>query len=227
MPVTGKRKRVYAPKTVKVVKYGPKRLSERAGVSKKGSSSSCILKYAEDFTLNGGAAGVTDNYQFRLNSIFDPNFTGVGHQPVNHDQLSAIFERYKVYRIDYKVVIIGNSTVNTIGGVFVSDQFASSTDPRVYVENGMCDWTLFESVDTNACRTITGSISVPDVMGVSYKEYMSEEDYGAAFGANPVDGGVLTVFNAGLDGADPGTSNCFIELTYHTKVYGTKINSLS
>ena len=28
-------------------------------------------------------------YVFSMNSIFDPDFTGVGHQPLGHDQWSA------------------------------------------------------------------------------------------------------------------------------------------
>lgn len=225
MPVAGKRKRVYAPARVTKRKVGG--LSKRAGVSKKGTSTSCIFKYAEDFTLNPGAAGTTANQAFRINSIFDPNHTGIGHQPVNHDELAKIFERYKVEKIDYKVVVIGDSTTNTIAGVFVSDSFASDTDPRVYVENGMCDWSLLESTDTQATRTFTGSVDVPKIMGVTKKEYMAEEDYGAQFGANPIDGGLLTVFSAGLNASDAGVSNVFVELTYHAKLYGSKINALS
>jgi len=43
-------------------------------------------------SLDGGSAP----YKFRLNSIFDPDETSIGHQPRGHDQWSAMYQRYCV-----------------------------------------------------------------------------------------------------------------------------------
>ncbi len=52
------------------------------------------LKYNEAFTMtNVGGFG---SYTYRLNSLFDPNFTGTGHQPMNFDQYSALYQDYEV-----------------------------------------------------------------------------------------------------------------------------------
>lgn len=52
------------------------------------------LKYCDTKTLSpgGGAAFHT----FRLNSINDPDYTGVGHQPLFHDQWAALYSSYRV-----------------------------------------------------------------------------------------------------------------------------------
>jgi len=47
------------------------------------------LPYQETVSMVPGAAGIPQIYVFRLNSLFDPNFTGVGHQPRGFDQLVA------------------------------------------------------------------------------------------------------------------------------------------
>lgn len=51
--------------------------------------------YAEQFALTS-SLGFVANYQFLLNSIYDPNYTGGGHQPLGHDQWAQFYKTYKV-----------------------------------------------------------------------------------------------------------------------------------
>lgn len=53
------------------------------------------LRYAEVFALNPAASSVA-TYVFRANSVYDPNFTVTGHQPLGFDQWAAIYNRYTV-----------------------------------------------------------------------------------------------------------------------------------
>ena len=41
-------------------------------------------------------AGAMSNYLFSCNSLYDPNKTGTGHQPMYYDQLAAIYGYYTV-----------------------------------------------------------------------------------------------------------------------------------
>lgn len=54
------------------------------------------VKYAESVvvTLIGGF----NSYLFSCNSLFDPNRTGTGHQPMYFDQLIALYDHYTVLR---------------------------------------------------------------------------------------------------------------------------------
>ena len=53
------------------------------------------LRYSDQITLNPGA-GANATYNFRANSIFDPDYSGVGHQPYGHDNLQNIYDGYVV-----------------------------------------------------------------------------------------------------------------------------------
>lgn len=53
-------------------------------------------------------------YTFRLNSLFDPDYSGSGHQPRGFDQLSAIYDKYVVRGVQIEFVPLNCSGTNTI-----------------------------------------------------------------------------------------------------------------
>jgi hypothetical protein len=53
------------------------------------------LKYCEVVTFSI-TAGSTSHQAFRANSIYDPNLTGTGHQPLGRDQLAEMYDHYEV-----------------------------------------------------------------------------------------------------------------------------------
>jgi hypothetical protein len=64
------------------------------------------FRYAETFQFTTGAAGVIGTEQvMRLNSLFDPNATGVGHQPYGYDQyLGSIYQKYRVLAAKFEIL---------------------------------------------------------------------------------------------------------------------------
>jgi len=53
------------------------------------------LRYIETITINPGAAGRA-YHAFSANNLYDPNYTGTGHQPRNFDNLAAYYNHYTV-----------------------------------------------------------------------------------------------------------------------------------
>lgn len=117
MPIRYKRKRStrYRKK-----RYNKKRILRRAGrLSKlKLNRGSMIpdttlvkLKYVDFISMtNIGGIGT---YTYRLNSCFDPDFTGSGHQPMGFDQWSAFYGHYQVLASRIRVqVLTGNTNVS-------------------------------------------------------------------------------------------------------------------
>lgn len=54
-----------------------------------------VLRYVDTYTLTSSTQAVAKQ-SMRLNSLHDPDSTGVGHQPLYYDQLSSIYGRYVV-----------------------------------------------------------------------------------------------------------------------------------
>ena len=53
------------------------------------------LKYCQEFTLNPGA-GTVASHAFKADDMYDPDHTGVGHQPMGFDQLTPIYQKHSV-----------------------------------------------------------------------------------------------------------------------------------
>jgi len=55
------------------------------------------LRYSTNFLL-ATTAGAVATYVFRANDLFDPDFTGTGHQPMGFDQLMVFYNHFCVTR---------------------------------------------------------------------------------------------------------------------------------
>lgn len=68
------------------------------------------LHYADEFDITL-TSGSLYNYVFNSNSLYDPDSTGTGHQPLGFDQFSAMYSRYRVLGVQYRVTF-GNPATN-------------------------------------------------------------------------------------------------------------------
>lgn len=81
-------------------------------------------KYVDTITMpavGGGFPGLPSVYTFRSNSMFDPDFTSTGHQPLYTEQCEAIYNYYTVMSSTIKILIPNESSVPQYMGVFHDD----------------------------------------------------------------------------------------------------------
>lgn len=229
-------KRVYGPgKRTRSKSYGrtyKKKKMLASNTSKNmakritGSNLPVTLHYSTRVALNPGVGGLVNSYVFRLSSIHDPDFTGVGHQPVGHDELAALYERYQVWKVDYHIEFANRSvSENQCVGYRCSDVSDTSTDRDVNIENGNGEWAMI-GYNGNGKKSFIGSVYPNNVHGVTYKQYMSNDDYGANFGSNPNEEAFLVVYADGV-GDDTDPVDAIVELVYHCKLMGSKLTALS
>ena len=185
------------------------------------------MDYFQTVGLNPATLGAASTNIFRLSSIHDPDATGVGHQPMFHDQMSPIFERYQVYKVEYHIEFstTGTGDINNVG-YYITDQNATSIDPELFIENGNVEWGHCVSRDGGGTKRFFGSTELNTIHGITKKQYMANDDYGASFGSNPVEQAFLNVFAEGL-GTDTDSVLCSIHLKYHVRLMGTKLASKS
>jgi len=80
------------------------------------------LGYADVFSMLSSGLTV---YTYRLNSLYDPDETGVGNQPVGFDQLMALYKYYRVIRAKVTCLFANTGTTAYI----VAVPSGNATDP--------------------------------------------------------------------------------------------------
>lgn len=90
---TKKKKRVSKSDPLLLSNWTPG-LSGKRAIYGFPSQITTTLRYCDIISLN--AVGIISKNVFRMNSLFDPDQSGVGHQPYFFDQISTQYNRYVV-----------------------------------------------------------------------------------------------------------------------------------
>jgi len=82
----------------------------RAPLGNFSSTKTVALRYTETININATTSAAVN--VFRVNNIFDPNLTGTGHQPMYHDNYSAIYTSYRVNYATITMIALDTHAVN-------------------------------------------------------------------------------------------------------------------
>lgn len=144
------------------------------------------LTYHDTFNLDVGAAGVPAHYIFSANGMYDPNITGVGHQPRGFDQLMTFFDHYTV--LWSKISVTAVNADNTNGNfvvISVRDSSTTIASPDDIMEYP-CVYTSLSAEGSGINnKTISHSVNVSKWLG--RPSLMSEDDLRGTTSANPVE----------------------------------------
>lgn len=153
------------------------------------------FKYSEHLNLAPGTTAVS-NYTFRINSLFDPNYTGVGSQPRYFDQLCTLnlYTLYFVRGVKYKIKAINKAAHDVQVGLRLSE---SPTLTGVYTNNSAMNdakelsntyvRTLLSAGGSSKSQTtFTGYCPIYNIVATTQLGYYTNRDqYMAGYGSNP------------------------------------------
>lgn len=125
---------------------------------------------------------------FRINSLYDPEFSVGGHQPLGFDEWSVFYNKYLVLGAKVRADCFATSTTTTISNAIVGIRFDSAssvvTSLTSIIENGRCRWKRMARADSgNATTTVVSKWSARKWWGGKSK--MENEIHGAATSADP------------------------------------------
>jgi len=174
-------------------------------------------KYVELFAT-ANLANLPWVWRFSCNSMFDPNTTGVGHQPLYRDEFAALYNHYRVISSKVKVRIQRlNSATDNLPAVIlvdIDDDAATNIDIRTQMEEG------------RNVKFIAGDMR-PTVITKSWnakKHFPSGtmQNLSAAVGSNPAEQSYYNIMVQPTDLASIVSFHATVEIEYYVQWFEKK-----
>lgn len=164
------------------------------------------------------ASAVISEQLFRLNSLYDPNDTGVGDQPLVHDQYLTMYRRYRVYGAKVEVFADNRGSETTVFAIYANANGNSDATLDAACERpGAIIKTLAPQSD-NVCLA-RRYYPIYKLSGVRKSEVALDNQYAADMGANPANNTFLHLVAGSFDGASNVDVNCVVRITFITKLF--------
>lgn len=175
------------------------------------------LRYVEHVTLDA-AVGAISSYLFSANGLYDPNITGVGHQPYGFDTYMTIYNHYLVKSARIKVEAMTSSPGVVAGmnhiGIAICDDTTVPTSTRDMVEQKGTTTAFMDSFNKAVCSNYWSKAMV----------FNADHDaLSGNVGANPTEQTYFAIFQAHLStGVEPGGMYFVVTIDYDTEFYELK-----
>lgn len=194
-----KARRGYKPKKRRATYKLAPRMGVTSGIPRNRVST---MRYSDLYTLTS-TTGVIAYQIMNANSVYDPDATGVGHQPISYDIMAQLYNHYTVIGSKVKVEFIDSGASSDspgVCGVFLHDEDAS---PYSSVDS-------FQEARKGQSKVIQGGHSRPIVVHgkFSAKKFFNIKDIkdnisriGAGIASNPSDRGCFIIWYATADGS--------------------------
>jgi len=145
----------------------------------------CRHKYVEKITIPAASLGGGSRYySFRSNSMYDPNFTGVGHQPLYRDEIAAQYGRYIVIASYFKIIIPNESAQQQIWWCFMDEETTPPSSSETLLERYRYHNTLKLDKRTQPL-VLRASFDAKKEYKSTLKGLMSDDVHRTAVGSNP------------------------------------------
>lgn len=179
------------------------------------------VRYTEQYQVSIAPSG-SDSREYRLNSVFDPDLTGVGGQPYYHDQYQAMFQRYRVYgcMVEFNISCSSANT-NLYHPITVLTSYCDDTPAWLTINNAV-----------NAKRSVRKTIipgqsnivvkryyNLRSLAGVSRMEYNTAAVYEARCNANPTRPIIANIMFRNNDGTSTIVTQYYLRMTYYVKYF--------
>lgn len=223
-PKFSKSKKTYRKKTYR--KHSGK--VSRANQTLRGNKEYVQLQFADSLQLYNETGNVESVY-YRLNSIRQPQavIPGAGvWQPVDAcigwSQWASFYQRYRVYKVSYSVDFVNADPnqpytvfvqgVNNVAPAYPSAD-AVMMQPHTYVKQ-------IGTRDGNSICRMSGSYSLPKLVGMSSLQYKTSEKTQSTFIRSPEEIINLSVGAfPSIIGTQSVNVSARIKLTYHCELY--------
>lgn len=177
------------------------------------------LRYVQNVSIAPLAAHFQD-YIFRGNSAFDPDFTGVGHQPYYFDQYSALYNKYRVYGSSIRVDVVNQSGVMATSVIVVPhSENTGLTSISQAAELQRARYPRIVPIAQRISVMLKEYASTRAVLGLTKPEMEADDIYAALTTTNPSSGWWWHVLMESVDGVTTLQVQLQVRITYYMEFF--------
>ena len=173
------------------------------------------FRYHDQITLTPGT-GASAVHVFSANGLYDPDISGVGHQPRGFDQVMALYDHFVVIgsKITATISAISGETLSTLCGISLRDGSTAETDPNDYMEGGSTISRML-SVDggSRSISTMKMGYSPKRFLGRSHP--LADPQLKGSSSSDPEESAFFHVWAApATSSGDQGPLDCVVTIDY-------------
>lgn len=173
------------------------------------------LTYGDDELTLNPAVGSCAGRIFSANGMYDPDITGVGHQPRGFDELMALYDHFTVIGAKITVDFVNTDTSNAmVCGIVTQDNNTLTTDIHDLLERKGFKYRQIgnkNGATANTCR-ITQVINPAKFLGRS--KALSDPELKGSKVANPGEQAFFVPYVFSPAGADGGNVYLTVKIEY-------------
>jgi len=161
------------------------------------------LRYTSTYSLTSTTGSLAKQVMY-LNSTFDPDNTGVGHQPLYRDTYAGIYNHYAVVSTKTRCIFqsLFSGTACNSGIVLEDDNNTSSSGNVLIEQNRGLSHLLPPLLGSISNHTFVHNWDCKRDLGI---DPFTSEEYKTPVGQNPTEVASLILYNFPADGSSTGT----------------------
>jgi hypothetical protein len=179
------------------------------------------LSYSSNFQMAETAAGTGAFRVFRLNSIYDPDYSGVGTSAAGYSQMMTLYTHYRVNAAGFKLEAFIGGASGVVGFAPLMNQVTMNVNANTWRLLPYSKYALL-SLNTSGGKNIaniSGHFPLARMLGLTPAQYSTEMDYAAAAGANPTKNVYIAAFVQGIQGASVATASMVVTVEYDVEFF--------
>lgn len=150
------------------------------------------LRYSVFRNVTTAVGTGIDVYQYMINSTYDPDVTGGGHQPLYRDQLYAIYNLCVVTECKWMLHVTTSSTVGQLINVQATTYATTDNDVSTSIERGQTHRVVTQLGNPGY---LSGTVDMTKLFGMVKKEDILTDDlFTHGSGSNPNKAAYLTLY---------------------------------
>lgn len=161
---------------------------------------------------------------FRGNSLNDPDYTGVGHQPRAYDQFTALYDKYRVLGSSITARIAYGSSasagaINLIACVIPSSSPTSLAAENALITENRYAKTRYLNAYQGMDKPLKHYMTTAKMFGTPSVAVRAEDNYAAVVGNNPSTVWYWHVYVSTLDFATNSSATVYLTLNYYVEFF--------